>query len=194
MSEAEWLNDFVFKVEEFLSPQECSEYIQISEDYGYEDALVNAPEGTVRRTDVRNNQRVIFKNQMLAEQLWDRTEEHVPCEYDERRALGLNEMFRFYRYDPGQQFDWHQDMPYERDNGEMSLFTMLIYLSEDFEGGETSFEDSYSDDSFDAFRIEPSIGCALFFVHETHHKGEPVFSGRKYVLRTDVMYSAEDPN
>jgi len=31
---------------------------------------------------------------------------------------------------------------------------------------------------------------ALFFEHAIHHKGEPVLSGRKYVLRSDVMYSS----
>ena len=33
---------------------------------------------------------------------------------------------------------------------------------------------------------------ALFFEHAIHHKGEAVIQGRKYVLRTDVMYAAED--
>ena len=29
-------------------------------------------------------------------------------------TTGLNERWRFYRYDPGQQFDWHFDGAYER--------------------------------------------------------------------------------
>jgi hypothetical protein len=68
----------------------------------------------------------------------------------------------------------------------------LIYLSDEFEGGETSFEDSYSDESFDEFQIIPKIGMALFFEHPIHHKGEPVTAGRKYVLRSDVMYATTE--
>jgi hypothetical protein len=30
----------------------------------------------------------------------------------------------------------------------------------------------------------------LLFVHERKHEGAPVTSGRKYVLRTDVMYES----
>jgi hypothetical protein len=30
----------------------------------------------------------------------------------------------------------------------------------------------------------------LFFKHERWHEGAPVRSGRKYVLRTDVLYKA----
>lgn len=191
MPEETWLNDSVFIVEDFLSPQECRQYIQISEDFGYEDALVNTPQGQIRRADIRNNERVMFQNEQIAAFLWERAEDFVPTEYDGRNPIGVNELLRFYRYDPGQQFNWHQDFPYERDNGEKSFLTFMIYLNEDCEGGQTSFEDSYSDESFDEFQVQPKQGMALFFEHAIHHKGEPITSGRKYVLRTDVMFSAE---
>ncbi|MCR9199316.1 MAG: 2OG-Fe(II) oxygenase [Planctomycetaceae bacterium] len=86
----------------------------------------------------------------------------------------------------------HQDFPFERDNGERSFLTFMIYLNDDFEGGETSFEDSYSDEPFDPFSVVPQTGMALFFEHGTYHIGELVSHGRKYVLRTDVMYAADD--
>ena len=35
--------------------------------------------------------------------------------------------------------------------------------------------------------VKPRQGMALIFAHPLLHKGEPVVSGRKYVLRTDVM-------
>ncbi len=46
---------------------------------------------------------------------------------------GLNERLRLYRYDVGQKFDWHRDGCFERDNGERSQFTFMIYLNDDFE-------------------------------------------------------------
>lgn len=192
MLEENWLNDYVFTVEDFLTSEECNRYIRISEDFGYEDALVSSPRGHVLRSDVRNNERVMFESEEIAEWLWTRACELVPHEYEGRFAIGVNEMLRFYRYDPGQRFNWHQDFPFERDNGEQSQLTLMVYLNDDFEGGETSFEDSYSDQPFDEFKVMPKQGMALFFEHAIHHKGEPVSRGRKYVLRTDVMYTSED--
>jgi hypothetical protein len=58
-----------------------------------------------------------------------------------------------------------------------------LLLNDGFEGGETSFEDA---------TIVPATGKALFFVHQLRHKGQPVIRGRKYVLRTDVMYRHGD--
>ncbi len=192
MPEETWLNDSIFVVEDFLTAEECQQYIKMSEDIGYEDALVNTPQGQVRRADVRNNERVMWNDEELAARLWERAEDFVLTEFEGRVAIGVNELFRFYRYERGQQFNWHQDFPYERDNGEASLWTLMIYLNDDCEGGQTSFEDSYSDESFDEFQVKPKSGMALFFEHSIHHKGEPVTAGRKYVLRTDVMYSADE--
>jgi hypothetical protein len=50
-------------------------------------------------------------------------------------VVGLNERFRFYRYDPGQHFAPHMDGCYQRANGEESQFTFLVYLNDGFVGG-----------------------------------------------------------
>jgi hypothetical protein len=191
MPEADWLTEEVVVVAEFHSPAECADYIALSESLGYEDALLTSPSGPVRRTDIRNNERVIVDDPDLAAKLWERAEDLVPAEMEGLRAAGLNERFRFYRYDPGQQFDWHQDHPFERDDGAVSFWTFMIYLNEGFDGGETSFNDSYSDEPFNEFQVTPQTGMALFFLHPVYDKGEPVYKGRKYVLRTDVMYAPQ---
>jgi predicted 2-oxoglutarate/Fe(II)-dependent dioxygenase YbiX len=103
----------------------------------------------------------------------------------------LNERFRYYRYRKGQQFDWHMDGAYMRANGERSLFTLMFYLNEGFKGGDTTFSDWGSPLVFDDFAITPQSGKALLFFHPISHKGEPVMSGEKFVLRTDVMYAAK---
>ncbi|UTW53818.1 2OG-Fe(II) oxygenase [Kordiimonas sp. SCSIO 12610] len=99
--------------------------------------------------------------------------------------------FRYYRYRKGQQFDWHMDGAFMRPNGERSLFTLMFYLNDGFEGGDITFCDWGSPLLFDDFAITPQAGKALLFFHPISHKGEPVISGEKFVLRTDVMYSAK---
>src|SRR6266436_493544 len=98
-----------------------------------------------------------------------------------RQALGLNERLRFYRYGPDQQFAAHVDGSFVRANGERSLLTFMVYLNDGFEGGETKFTET---------TIQPRKAMALIFRHELLHEGAAVTSGRKYVLRSDVMFGA----
>lgn len=189
MTEETWWTESIFTVDGFLTPEECRRYIQIAEEFGFEPATLTSPAGDVRVEALRNNDRVLMENAELAEELWERTAEVVPHEWEGREPVGLNPLFRFYRYTPGQHFEWHQDHPYERDNGEQSLLTLIVYLNEGFSGGETAFEDSCSDDAFEDFEIVPAAGLALFFLHPTMHRGNEVLKGTKYVMRTDVMYS-----
>lgn len=64
----------------------------------------------------------------------------------------------------------------------------MVYLNSDFTGGETKFYDE--DGSRLRVAVRPERGMALGFVHLQLHEGAPVVSGRKYVLRTDVMYAS----
>ena len=97
-------------------------------------------------------------------------------------AIGLNERFRYYRYDPGQKFRPHFDGSFDRTYAEKSLLTFMVYLNEGFAGGWTRFHTDR-----ERF-VAPEAGKALVFWHQQLHEGMPVESGRKYVLRTDVMY------
>lgn len=189
MLEADWLTEEIFVVPGLMSAEECAALIARAEDIGFEEATLTSPDGPVRIAAIRDNDRVIVADEDLAAELWGLLEEIVPIEVEGMRAAGINERFRFYRYENGQQFDWHQDAAFERDNGEVSQLTLLIYLNDGFEGGETSFDDTASADSFDPFSVTPETGLGVFFLHSVHHKGEPILSGRKYVLRTDVMYA-----
>lgn len=129
---------------------------------------------------IRNNDRILFEDYNLAKELWDRIKSIVPQEVDNAEAIGLNEMFRFYKYNPGQRFKMHRDGSYKKNELEYSLYTFMIYLNDDFEGGETIFKEGQI--------ITPSTGDLLLFYHPLKHEGKALLSGTKYVLRTDVMY------
>jgi len=69
----------------------------------------------------------------------------------------------------------------------------MIYLNDDFEGGSTIFQVESLPGGL--LRVAPKTGMALLFRHDDVllHSGELVTRGKKYVLRTDVMYRLESP-
>ncbi len=184
----------VFVVHDFLTPDECWHFVACSEAAGYGDAPINAGLAQqVVRKDVRNNDRVMIDDWELARTLWGRARPLVPPRRGRWLAVGLNERFRFYRYDPGQRFVWHMDGAFHRDNGEQSRLTFMVYLNGGFEGGATEFNLRRSgmiqlDDPL--LTVTPAAGKLLVFRHDILHQGAAVTSGRKYVLRSDVMYRA----
>lgn len=180
-------DDRIFLIHGFYTPEECDAAIARSEQAGYGDATINTARGVVLNRAIRDNARLIVDDSSLAGTLWDRLCPLVPPAVERCRVAGLNERFRFYRYDAGQRFAPHFDGYFERDNGERSQLTCLVYLNDDFSGGETKF---YGEDrSTPRMAVVPERGMALIFAHQQLHEGAPVVRGRKYVLRTDVMYS-----
>jgi predicted 2-oxoglutarate/Fe(II)-dependent dioxygenase YbiX len=181
----------VFTIKNILSPAECAEYIALSEKLGYTEVAITTHLGCEMRPNLRNSGYTMLHNPKCASELWQRVSEYIPSKIGEWRAIGLNERFRFYRYDPGQRFAIHHDSSYRRSNGEESLLTFMIYLNEDFEGGETCFYPPYDHAKESSISVVPITGMTLCFVHALPHEGTPVIQGRKYVLRSDVMYSAD---
>lgn len=166
----------------FLSPSECDRQIEQSEQKGFEYATFGGPDKKqTSMPGLRNNYRVLFENVELANEFWKRCKDHVPRIVEEHETIGVCERFRYYRYDKGQFFGRHQDGPQRRPNGERSRLTLIVYLNEDYSGGETIFDQA---------TIEPQQGMALIFLHGLMHEGAEVLDGRKYVLRTDIMCPA----
>jgi predicted 2-oxoglutarate/Fe(II)-dependent dioxygenase YbiX len=171
----------VFVIHDLLSPQECEALIARSEALGYEAAAV----GGELVPQLRNNGRAFLEDAGLAAELWRRAAPFVPARLGRAEAVGLHERFRFYRYEAAEQFGVHMDGSVCRGEREESRLTFMVYLSGVEEGGETIF---YRAGGVPEFAVRPSPGKALAFDHRRLHEGAPVRKGRKYVLRTDVMY------
>jgi len=169
----------IFTIEQLLEPLECEVLVRRAESQGFESAPIITATGTKVQADTRHNDRCVFDDAALAQTLWQRARTCVPPVMSGRQALGLNERFRLYRYAPGQRFAWHADVPFRRENGEMSLLTFMVYLNAGYEGGATRFE---------AAKVTGEIGLALVFQHGLIHEGSEVVQGVKYALRSDVMY------
>jgi prolyl 4-hydroxylase len=169
---------------ELLPPAACAAWIARAEAVGFEAAPITTAMGFVMRPDIRNNTRVIIDDVAAAASLWKSAASRVPARLDGATAVGLNERFRLYRYDPGEYFAPHHDGYFERADGDRSRLTLIYYLNDGFGGGETRFFTAQAG----PLTVVPRAGAALFFQHATRHEGAAVTAGRKYVLRTDVMY------
>jgi len=177
--------DKIFTIDNFWTTQECEDFISKSEAIGYEPATVTTENGQLIVKDVRNNNRIIYKDFALAETIWQALKEFAPKQFGNSLAIGLNELFRFYKYEVGQQFKRHRDQSFIRDQSEASYFTFMIYLNDTYLGGATTF---------DKVTIQPKQGTALIFQHDLEHEGTAVHEGIKYVLRTDIMYRLDESN
>jgi prolyl 4-hydroxylase len=153
-----------------------------SEGIGYELAKVNTASGTRVRTDIRNKSRAFYNSEEFAQELWQKLKPFMPARLGHSTAIGLNELFRFYRYQRGHRFKGHFDESYVRNELEFSHFTFMVYLNDNFQGGDATFR---------GLRIRPRQGMALVFLHSLFHEGSEVTQGVKYVLRSDVMYQLD---
>jgi len=154
-------------------------------------ATVNRASGREVDERLRNNGTAVLRDDGLADALWARVRPSVPrtmfAEWDggTRRAVhpvGLYLPLRVYRYEVGQQFGLHQDQSYAGPDGARSLLTLLVYLDDQIEGGETEFPEQ-------GITIPPRTGDGLWFQHMVLHAGKRVTAGVKHVLRTDVLYA-----
>jgi prolyl 4-hydroxylase len=173
----------VFTIPDVMTRDECAGLVARIDALGPSDAPITTARGFEMRPEIRNNQRVIIDDHQLAGELFARVRTATPARLFGREAVGANERFRCYRYEPGQRFAPHYDGAFWRDQREGSELTLMVYLNDGFGGGTTRFHDFDVD-------VVPRTGSALLFQHRLLHEGCEVTSGVKYVLRSDVMYRA----
>ena len=185
MKQESIFEEHAFLIRDFLTPEECAGFIQSSEKIGYEEAPIHMGDSTIIIKDYRDNLRAMQDDPDTANRLFERMKPGLPQRVAGMTPVGLNERLRFYRYDKGHYFAPHHDGSFRRNRYEFSLYTVLIYLNEGFEGGST---DLLNDDDSVLYRLVPETGMAFLFRHEMLHTGAEVLNGSKYVLRSDVMY------
>ena len=195
-----------------FSAEECKSIVAAMETIGF---LPDAPirdDGTASSILAHNVYWMI--DQTFHDLLWGRVAPHIPARVAGRRARGINRRFRVYRYVPGAEYRVHFDGAWPpsgvdaRTGGyvydaspagarQSSLFTFLVYLNDDFEGGETTFfTPSVRDGVMNAHPVRPLMGSVALFPHGESkgallHEGTGVHRGAKYIIRTDVEFDVE---
>ena len=184
---------FVTVLHNVYSQAECQALIDLSEQQFYIPATVTGEDDDeVHDTRHRDSDRCMLDDPARAAELFRRVAPYLPGQLEGCSLAGINERLRFLRYGPGQKFSPHFDGCFERPDGsEASLMTILLYLSGgpgQLTGGETIFMDDWKQVHY---RLEPQPGLVLAFEHEMLHEGRPVQSGRKYCIRSDIMYRTQ---
>jgi prolyl 4-hydroxylase len=72
----------VFTIENFLTKEESSSYIELSESIGYDVATITAISGPEINREIRNNDRVIHDSTEIAELLFQKAKNYLPKEID----------------------------------------------------------------------------------------------------------------
>lgn len=161
----------------FLTKAECVQLIELSQKTVFEPATVDL--GTEKKliTGIRNNLRSSLCDPILAQSLYEKIKGLIPKSIETWHPVCLSPEFRFYKYETGQRFKKHRDGITKTSDLE-SRITFLIYLNENFEGGETKFENT---------TVKPATGTAICFLQTLKHESLPIISGTKYVLRTNIL-------
>lgn len=171
-----------------------------TEKLGYTQALIHSGEGAYHVKGYRDSQRVMVDDVQFCQILFQRIGHRLPQTWQPSRKSPIyklkeiNERLRFLRYDPGDQFKAHSDGTYTRpDFSARTFITLQIYLNEGMGGGETTFLSVLADSSKSENRmpVVPKIGAVLVFEHNILHEGSLVTEGKKYTVRTDVLYEVD---
>ena len=164
----------LWSVDDVYSPEECARFVNLIE--------ASSPELATNNALYRDQDRVIRDDAAIATELFRRLRAHLPERMGDLHLLGLNERLRFYRYKPGQRFPPHMDHWYRPSETRITLHTVLVYFNDDFEGGETRFQEQLGE------TIVPSAGRVAIFQHKLRHEGCEVTRGIKYAMRTDTIF------
>lgn len=200
-----------FVLTDVLSTPECDAMRAASERIGYKFDVPLSSDLDERAQNV-----VMLVSNEQHDALFARVRGVLPSEIDGHMLCGLNRRWRLYRYQEGNLYRKHLDgawpasgtrnvggreeYVYDAHGGSTrSKLTFIVYLNDDFEGGETTFfvPRPGMPGVLEQRPVQPRLGCACVFSHgETRvpllHEGSAVKRGTKYLLRTEVLYVAPD--
>lgn len=158
----------IASIDRLLARDECAALMRRAERSGFRVARL--------KEEGRDNEEALFEFPVLGDDI-------------ERRLrsrgidIRLDDLIEVYRYGRGEHIDAHRDAGRPIRNQQRSDATLLIYLSDAFEGGRTVFPEL-------ARSIVPVAGSAIVFSHGLLHAAESVSSGAKYVARVDAAWRA----
>jgi hypothetical protein len=221
-------NDQIFTLDGVIKSIECGAIIAKADTKGWNTSSPSGGgHGRTGREDPRTNKFCVFYDSKLSNRLWDEVKNSLPPDltfikqnvYFNSVSKGAEwtpafvyDKIRIYKYDVGDSFPEHIDYKVKRTvfrNGreyiQQSFLTLLVYLNDDFEGGETGYWTDHNGIHCRFIRAEEKLGCnknhqivitpktGMAVVQDQNilHEGLPTTKGIKYILRTDIIHERE---
>ena len=199
--------------DDLLDNDECNEIINKTHNY-YMDLSAEYLKSQ------RDSKRILNMNKNLADIIYERIKKYIEKETDNKKLqpfgfgvngiwspIGINHCFRHSVYHaPSIGFKPHRDSSYIEKPNTRSILTIIIYLNDDFIGGDTIFikpnsdrkigqivEEELSDGYNIIHKITPKKGKAIIFNHNVIHAGLDVTMGSKYIMRSDILFENLNP-
>ena len=215
---------FICEIDNVLTVKECTDIIDASSICSFQDM-----DSKYDPKKDRNNSRLLVLDPDLARHLWSRIETVLlrvskdneitlcPLGFDVLRGswefYGLNEGVRVNKYssEKSDYFAPHKDAQYCPSGDKRSIFSLILYLNEGFQGGETHLylpksvkqqtqamtteeeieAEGGLQNGFDPVNIVPRTGLAVVFSQNILHESTPLVMHKtpeyKYILKTDVV-------
>mmetsp|Transcript_85861 Transcript_85861/g.166497 ORF Transcript_85861/g.166497 Transcript_85861/m.166497 type:complete len:292 (-) Transcript_85861:1029-1904(-) len=192
----------VWATSELLSAAECAKWRESDVDLletgdfifaADSSGLVRLPTGARRVSATR-----MVEDASFAALMEERLAGQVPAALADGRAFrGIRNTFLVSKYEPGQYFAPHFDGRHGRwleDKGmgaASSEFTVVLYLSDDFTGGETHYLTGQGSEVATNVAAKPPCGCAVIHRQGTvMHGGGEVLAGTKHIMQFLLYYDA----
>jgi hypothetical protein len=168
-----------------LSPDECQELINATEAHGFKRAsLYTDIFGKEYFSDTRKSERCIVDSPQFVAALESRLRPYLPTEFRSGKLKGINERLRFLKYTAGDEFKPHKDGKTIDTDGSASKLSLLIYLNDNYAGGQTEFMNN----DLEWAPIVPETGMVVLYDQTLTHRVPPLTGGCKYVIRSELMY------
>lgn len=181
----------VVEIFDVLCKEECIDLIRDAKEKGLDDSMVWSYDGKSGNT--------LDKSHRKSKQTWFGDEEHEICaklamltEFFTGIPISHQEATQIAMYEPNGRFNEHYDACVDEDpeyckamnaNSGQRRATLLVYLNDNFEGGETEFVNV-------GIKIHPKQGKGILFwntyndesiIDESKHRGNVVTRGEKWI-------------
>ena len=181
----------IYEYPNMLTDKQCIDIISLAKPFIRESTIigengVNVPDKLYRTS----HNTFIKRDNKVVQDIYDKLSKIIGIDSDHFEQLQV------VRYEPGQQYKPHWDACWEEHKcgefmkmGGQRFATFLLYLNDDYEGGETGFPKRN-------IKIKPEKGkAALFFnlekdnknkLDDSYHAGLPPTSGIKWMCNVWV--------
>lgn len=201
-----------FEISNFLSPTEVDHIMYLTTGMKLHRSTTAGSESGTKRDQTRNtrtslNTWVYREKDQIIDTIYRRAADLLridealmrPRSKEEFPRMGTSgsiaEALQLVHYDVGQEYTAHHDFGYdgmfENPKQPQRFATLLLYLNEPEEGGETEFPRWVNAETRKGLEVQPEIGKAVLFYSQlgdgnmddwSHHAALPVKVGEKWLM------------